>query len=314
MTSIDKTSLSILSRLKYLSCSRLLKLFSLILLTYPFAQATTALANPPQYRAIEQENLIYLQLDTGMVLIELAPFMAPNYVEQFKALVQEGYYDGLDFYRVIDGFVAQAGDLSETKISPWNKPAKDELSRKVLPTSDFYSAQSPDFLTDETGYIRGFPAGRDNDASEEWLLHCYGTVALAREIALNTGTTHFYITIGQAPRALDRNLTVFGRVVYGMDKVQQIKRPNFGTGDIIENPSQRTKIINATLGQDVSPDSQIHLIQDTVNSDAFQSRLKDVRHRPNDFFKHKGNGNLDVCLYRPAIKLAIQANSGEENQ
>ena len=255
-------------------------------------------------RYISQSNLVYLQLDTGLVLIELAPFMAPNFVERFKVLVSDGYYDGLGFYRVIDGFVAQAGDLEEIKVHKLDRAVQDELSRPVTEQSDFYPVQAPDFFTDQTGFINGFAAGRDNTDQQEWLLHCYGAVALARKTEIDTGSSHFYINIGHSPRSLDRNLTVFGRVVYGMDKVQKINRPEFGSGGIIEDVSKRTKILSARLGNNVPSENQIQLVQVLITSDAAQKRLREVRSRSSEFFIHKGKGNVDACSFRLPIKLA----------
>jgi peptidylprolyl isomerase len=66
-----------------------------------------------QWLTPTSEKLVYIELKSGTVVIELAPFMTPNHVAQFKKLVVEGFYDGLDFYRVIEGFAAQGGDFPE---------------------------------------------------------------------------------------------------------------------------------------------------------------------------------------------------------
>ena len=85
-------------------------LLSLIKSPASFAQS--------QWRTPKSEELVYFQLESGTIVIELAPFMAPKHVSQFKALVAEGFYDGLDFYRVIDGFVAQEF------VPSWDDPLK----------------------------------------------------------------------------------------------------------------------------------------------------------------------------------------------
>lgn len=257
----------------------------------------------PPLQPIPQSELIYMQLDTGLVIIQLAPFMAPNMSAQFKSLAAENYYAGLDFYRVIDGFVVQAGDKDDTKESPSNKKINDELSRPISDDSDFISIQKPDFFADETGFIHGFPAGRDNTTKEEWLLHCYGTVALARGKDINSGSSHFYITIGNAPRRLDRNLTVFGRVIYGMDKVQQIRRPPFDSTDIIEKPENRTRILSMQSGAEIAADQQLHFGQQPADSAAFQERVQSARTMSNDFYVNKGTGNVDACIVQPKVEL-----------
>jgi peptidylprolyl isomerase len=80
-------------------------IFGLALL--PFVDANTS---EKEWRTPSPDNTVYMQTSEGLVIIELAPFIAPEHTLRFKNLVKEGFYDGLDFYRVIDGFVAQAGD------------------------------------------------------------------------------------------------------------------------------------------------------------------------------------------------------------
>ncbi|MBC3767826.1 peptidylprolyl isomerase [Neptunicella marina] len=255
------------------------------------------------WRIPSQENLVYLQLDTGTVVIELAPFIAPNHVKQFKALVREGFYNGLDFYRVIDGFVAQGGDITEKKPSQHKAPLAAEFTRTLSTDGSFFKVQSPEFLADETGIMHGFAAGRDNKDKVEWLLHCYGVVAMARNNDINSGTTDFYINIGQAPRHLDRNMSVFGRVIYGMAAVQKLPRGEVKNGGVIDDVSQRGKILSASVGSDLAKDKQLTLRIQNEFGDLYNKKLAGSRTLKNEFFHYKGTGNIDVCYRNVTAEL-----------
>ncbi|WP_438864541.1 peptidylprolyl isomerase [Neptunicella sp.] len=264
-------------------------------------------AQTANWRIPQQDNLVYLQLDTGTVAIELAPFMAPNHVKQFKALVREGFYDGLDFYRVIDGFVAQAGDISEQKASENKAPLKAEFTRSLSTDDSFRLVQSPAFLAAQTGILHGFAAGRDPQDKVEWLLHCYGVVAMARSNDINSGTTDFYINIGQAPRHLDRNMSVFGRVIYGMQHVQAVNRGEPNNGGVIDDPDKRSKILSAHVGSDLSTDQQLKLHVQNEFGEQYANKLASSRSLDNPFFHYKGTGNIDVC-YRGVTSELISDN------
>ncbi len=270
------------------------------------ATAQSAIADKAllEQQTLKQENLVYLYADTGLIIIELAPFIAPQHVLQFKALVSEGFYDDLDFYRVIDGFVAQGGDVTEKKASKNKGELGAEFVRQATQNTDFVVVQSPEFLARETGFISGFPAGRSNMDKQEWLIHCPGAVAMARNNDADSGTTDFYIVIGHAPRHLDRNMSVFGQVIYGMDKVQKMQRgnPNEG-GGVIENVTLRTKIRNAKLGDNVPTIDQLNFMRNEADGALFQQRLSSARALDNDFFHYKGTGNIDVCYHRPRIMI-----------
>ncbi|WP_339766655.1 peptidylprolyl isomerase [uncultured Paraglaciecola sp.] len=254
-----------------------------------------------EWRTPDSDNLIYMQLDTGLVIMELAPFMSPINVAQFKNLVMDRFYDGLDFYRVIDGFVAQGGDVSESKQHKYSKQLPAELTRLIsenTSSEEFMLVQSPDFMAPQTGFLHGFAAGRDPQAKKEWLVHCPGVVAMGRNNALNTASTEFYITIGQATRHLDRNMSVLGKVIYGMDHVQSIKRASVNVpSGVIEDPTKRTGIVWIKLANDVPSQDHIHVQVQNEYSDAVASRLNGGRTLGNEFFHFKGNGNLDVCYY-----------------
>lgn len=257
-----------------------------------------------EWLPIRAENTVYLEIEAGLVIIELAPFMTPKQVQRFVNLVNEGFYDNTDFYRVIDGFVAQGGDMSETKESKFKDEMAPEFTRKIPKSSEFISVQKPAMLAPETGFLNGFPAGRDTTTGEEWLLHCPDTVAFARSNEAKWVTPDFYIVIGQAPRHLDRNMSTLGRVVYGMPAVQQIKRASAdAAGGVITEANQRTKILSATMGNKVDSDKRLAIYVHNQLSESAMNRISSSRTRDNEFFHFKGNGNLDACYYRPRIKI-----------
>ena len=258
-----------------------------------------------EWRTPATEDLVYLELETGTVIIELAPFMAPKHVAQFKALVAEGFYDGLDFYRVIDGFVAQAGDLSEQKPSKNKGLLKAEFSRPIPLSSSFMLVQSPGFIAPQTGYLHGFAAGQDLQTKQQWLLHCPGAVAFARGVDADSASTEFYIVVGQATRHLDRNMSTIGRVIYGMPAVQAMQRANMNNASgVIEDETKRSKILWAKLAKDISPQASLHIQVQQQNSEQVAQRLASAKTLDNEFFHFKGNGNLDVCYYQLKTRLA----------
>ncbi|WP_164084706.1 peptidylprolyl isomerase [Alteromonas flava] len=263
---------------------------------------------------IPQEQLVYITTDAGLVIIQLTDSVAPNNTQRFRDLVQEGFYDGLDFYRVIDGFVAQAGDLAETKQSAFKSPVNAEFSRSHSKNLlAFEVVQSPEFLAQATGFIDGFPAGLNVNDNRQWLLHCPGAVAMARSNAADSATTEFYIVLGQAPRHLDRNMSIIGQVVYGMQVAQRFHRGDGAkNGGVIDDPAQRTRILSARMGNAVPAHKQLQLWRQNTQSSAFQQRLTNARNLTNPFYHYQGSGNLDVCYYRPSIRVAEHGASDAE--
>ncbi|MDH3903459.1 MAG: peptidylprolyl isomerase, partial [Xanthomonadales bacterium] len=154
------------------------------------------------------------------------------------------------------------------------------------------------------GFIDGFPAARDDKkAGKAWLTHCPGTIAMARNEDPDSGGTDFYIVIGQAPRYLDRNLTVFGRVVWGMDVVQRIKRGPTLEDGIIEKDLERTWIKNMRLVSSIESDQRMDVLVADTNSDGFKNMLKERRNRKQKFFHHKPPKVLDICRVPIPVRL-----------
>ena len=260
------------------------------------------------WNSLDPDNTVYLDLQEGIVVIQLNPAFAPKTVKHVKELLEDQFYRGMSFYRVIDGFVAQGGDESDLDGTPTAKPLKAEFeidwplkpadkekAENWTPMS-WIPVQEDDMFAAYTGFVDGFPAARDDKkAGKVWLTHCPGTIAMARNEDPDSGGTDFYIVIGQAPRYLDRNLTVFGRVVWGMDVVQRIKRGPALEDGIIEKDLERSWIKNMRLVSSIDSDQRMDIYVADTNSDGFKKMLKDRRNRKEKFFHHKPPKVLDIC-------------------
>jgi peptidylprolyl isomerase len=270
--------------------------------------ATASAQDDLIWNTLDPDNTVYLQIQEGTVVIELNPVFAPKTVAHFKTLLEEQFYRGMSFYRVIDGFVAQGGDESdidgsqiattlkaEFEIDWPQKPADKEEAKNWQPMS-WTQVQTDDMFAPFTGFIDGFAAARDEKkGGKAWLTHCPGTVALARNDDPDSSATDFYIVIGQAPRYLDRNLTVFGRVVWGMDVVQRIKRGSTLDNGVIEKDLDRTWIQRMRLASSLEQNELLDIWVADTNSAGFKKSLKERRNRKQKFFHYKPPKVLDIC-------------------
>jgi peptidylprolyl isomerase len=216
-------------------------------------------SKPSDWRPLDPANTLYLELASGRVVIELVPAFAPQHAANIKTLAREHYFDGLAIIRSQDNYVVQWGDAPE-KDAPAKSlgTAKDKLAPEftvVDPTIDFTRLPDIDGYAPQVGFSQGFPAGRDPKSKQTWLTHCYGAVGVARGNDLHSGNgTGLYVVIGHAPRHLDRNIAVVGRVVSGMEKLSPLPR---GTGPLgfYEKPEQRTPIVSIKLASEL-PESE----------------------------------------------------------
>ena len=260
--------------------------------------AATGFARADEWRTVDPENLVVMDVSYGRVLIELSPAFAPKHAERFRALVKAKFYDGKSFYRVIDGFVAQGGiGEGDDKKTPEWPPLKAEFDRKIENDVVFTPLGSPDLFADEVGHVDGFPVGRDWKDGRMWLLHCPGTVAMARDNDPDTGGTEFYVPIGHAPRRLDRNLTAFGRVLEGMQYLQKLNRgdPKVESG-VIQDASKRDPIVRVQMAADM-PAAERPSIQVTDTTSAAFADYKAQRRNPAPEFYKKPSSNLDICAF-----------------
>ena len=158
-----------------------------------------------------KENIMILKLKDGDVKIELFEDIAPNHVKRIKELAEKGMYDNVVFHRVIDGFMAQTGDVK------------------------FGKSDSNDFDLRRAGM-----GGSDlPDLEQEFssLPHDRGTLSMARSSDPNSANSQFFICFKAAP-FLDRQYTVFGKVIEGMENVDKIKRGDENNNGSVNNPDK----------------------------------------------------------------------------
>lgn len=288
--------------------------FRAVLALGVFLSATVAFAAdgppppPPEaWRTVAAENLVLIDTKYGQIAVELAPTFAPRHVERLRALIRAHFYDGLAFYRVIDGFVAQGGigegtastkdhpDAAKDLAKTW-PPLKAEFDRDFAPAPVFTPLGNADLLADEVGFEDGFPVGRAPAEKKEWLIHCPGTFAFARDNEPDTASTEFYIVIGHAPRRLDRDLTAFGRVLSGQQYLQKLERgdPEVDSG-VIADVAKRDLILSMRLASDVPaaerPVFQVLRTESKSFADAVEAR----RHPTSPFYFRKPPPVLDIC-------------------
>ena len=259
-----------------------------------------AASKSDDWRALDPVNTLYVEFASGRVVIELAPRFAPRHVANVKALAREHYYDGLAIVRSQDNYVAQWADPDAEKPELARKvqhaqktlPAEfdREFDRKVpftrLPDGDVYAR--------EVGFCEGFPVARDRRSGKMWLVHCYGMVGAGRDVAADSGGgTELYVVIGQSPRHLDRNVTLLGRVVQGMELLSALPRGTAAMG-FYEKAEQRVPIKSIRLAADVPVAERSALEVMRTDKAIFQALIESRRNRHEEWF-HVQAGHIELC-------------------
>ncbi len=153
-------------------------------------------------QAVEPENTLFLDLRSGRVVIEMRPDLAPNHVARIKDLVRQGFYDGLAFHRVIAEFMAQTGDPRGDGTGGSGRKLKAEFSNER---------------------------------------HLRGTVSMARSRQPDSADSQFFIVFAPVPH-LDGKYTIWGRVIEGMEHVDEIKKGSPRRGGKVEAPDVIVKM------------------------------------------------------------------------
>ncbi len=264
------------------------------------AETETITEEPAIWRQVSPENLLLINTIHGQTVVELNPDFAPDHVAQVRALASDGVYDGQRFYRVIDAFVAQGGLEDEDLIETY--PTLVNENDRPLSEAGFVPLGNGDMFAPEIGHIDGFPVGRSEEIGREWLLHCPGAMAMARDTDPDSGGTEFYIVL-DAQRYLDRNLTVFGRVISGMQYIQKLKRGDRAIeSGVIQAPDQGDEILSMQIAADLPETGRPAYRVMISDSPAFEDAKTQKRVRGNEFFYRTPPEVLDICGFEPPVE------------
>jgi len=215
-------------------------------------------AAPSDWRRLDPDNTLVMEVQSKPVVIELAPRFAPRHVANIKTLTREGYYTGSAIVRVQDNYVTQWADPADEekekdKLKPLGSalaslPAEFSIAFKGLPLTRF---TDPDGWAPVSGFVDGMPVAADPGKNKAWLAHCYGMVGAARSAKPDSSNgTSLYAINGQGPRQLDLNITVVGRVVKGMEVLSALPRGPAPMG-FYEKPEHYVPITRARLLADL---------------------------------------------------------------
>lgn len=237
--------------------------------------AAIAEAPADAWRAIDPENLLIVDLPAGPLFIEMRPDLAPKHVEQIKTLVRQGFYDGLTFHRVIEGFVAQGGDPKGDGSGGSdlaNIPA--EFSHDTKEISEF-TVIGRDRQAARVGLIDGVPAAAQPESVRSvradrqaliWGAHCPGVMSMARSTDENSANSQFFLVVGDARQSLDGRYTVWGWIVDGMLSARRIERG--------EPPKRPTPIVRMRIASDLPAAERPNIKVMKSDSPAFLAYLK----------------------------------------
>ena len=231
------------------------------LLLAALAAATAPLPSDPlpgDWRAIPDDELLVMTLaGNHKVTIRLAAHYVPQHAEQVRALARAHWWDQLSVYRVQENWVAQWGDQSEKKRLPAGVASHVAPEFEIgalapaqrLPRADAYSSYAG--MTAD-----GWPIASNGTVS--WLTHCYGSVGVARDAAPDSGSgAELFTPIGQSARRLDRNYTVVGRVIEGMEYLSALPRSSAEMG-MYPAGSSAAGISSVRLVSDLPPTERPH--------------------------------------------------------
>jgi peptidylprolyl isomerase len=277
-------------------------------------------ARASEWRAIDPADLLVMTLapdrdgNPRQVVIQLVPPpFSQHWVENIRTLAKAHWWDGTSVYRVVDNWVAQWGDGEDDETKA--KPLPDRL--RTVPESEYATPVEPgpedgrDFVLTPrreeivvnrwldsyaiTAFVAGWPIGLDDQGGRTaWPVHCYATVGVARDLSPDTGSgAELYAVIGHAPRALDRNIAVVGRVIEGIEHLSTLPRGK-GEAGVYDDPALRAPITSVRLGDELPPAERPRFEYLASDSESFARYIRVRANRNDAFYKVPADG-VDVC-------------------
>jgi peptidylprolyl isomerase len=255
------------------------------------------------WRTIPADDLLVMDLaNGGRVVIQLAPGFAPVHVANIQALARANYWQGATVYRLQDNYVAQWGHNDSDKPFPAGvnpkPPAEYTRPLKGLAVTPL---GSPDPYAPGAGFVDGWPVAYDAKAGWADLTHCYGTVGVGRDLSPDTGVGgELYAVIGQAPRQLDRNIAIVGRVIDGIDRLSSLPRGTEALG-FYKDKAQYVPIARIKLASEMPPGERPSYEYMDTRSAAFAKYLHVRANRHDDFYIRPAGG-VDLCNVQVPVR------------
>ncbi|MEM6913960.1 MAG: peptidylprolyl isomerase [Pseudomonadota bacterium] len=261
-------------------------------------------ASKDEWRTVDPDNVLVLDLPSGELLVEMRPDLAPRHIERITTLVRQGFYDGLLFHRVIDGFMAQGGD-----------PLGDGTGGSDLPDLPaefvhFVSAfEDVDYLgrgprSPRLGFIGSVPVASQSpsltsflntDDVMMWPMHCPGVMSMARSGDPNSANSQYFIMIGDSRDALDQRYTAWGKVLTGERNVRRINRG--------EPPDRPTPMLRLRLMPDLPLMEQREVEVLKTDSESFKAWLRATGGITDDGFFP------DICSINVPVRIGGEITS-----
>lgn len=227
------------------------------------------------WRPVDLENVVLMDLPAGIIAIELRPDFAPGHVERIRTLVRDGFYDGLKFHRVIEGFMAQGGDPVGDGTGGSDLPdIKGEFSKDAKAFENF-TPIGRDRVAARVGFVKGMPVAgepeelrsfRADRAVKMWGAHCPGIMSMARASNPDSANSQFFLMIGDARSSLDTRYTTWGLIVDGQENARRIQRG--------EPPERPTPIIRMRMAMDVPEEERPKIEVLRTDNPVFQTYIK----------------------------------------
>src|SRR6202522_3220596 len=269
---------------------------------HPTMAQVLAASHPADWRPLDPENTLYVELPGGRGIIELAPCFSPLHMANIKTLARTRYFDALSIIRVQDDYVVQWGDPDNRLPIPAGiGPVAPEFDSAIPAGMPFTRLPDGDVYAPEVGFSDGFPAARSPSLHRTWLAHCYGMVGVGRDLDVRSGSgAEIYVVIGHAPRHLDGNVALVGRVVQGMELLSALPRGSAAMGFYAKTETP-LPIKSIRVAADVPQAQRSNLEVIRTDSAAFTALIESRRNRPEDFFKVAA-GRLDLCNVPIAVR------------
>jgi peptidylprolyl isomerase len=285
-----------------------------------------------EWKAIDPGDLLVMDLAPDangarrQVIVQLIPPpFSQGWVGNIRTLARAHWWDGTSVYRVVDNWVTQWGDgeddpkkakplpagIVKVPESEYTAPMSCQVylfQKKVIkeecqPAATALEAVDPYVPKGQAGIASGWPVAfaLGNEGNRIWPIHCYGSVGVARDLSPDTGTgAELYAVIGHAPRQLDRNIAVVGRVIEGIANLSALPRGK-GEAGVYDDPALRVPIVSVRLGSELPAAEQPHFEYLSGDSKSFADYVHVKANRNDPFYKVPAGG-IDVCNVQVPVR------------